>query len=305
MSAEPMNPPSDGELWVLLEAIVAQQGGETFERPEEFEPERSMEIINELLSRGWVTASATNTGDDRLMSVRGLRPTALGDHALEDLRRAAISTEERGSISITEKKRRRALLMADLYGLSDGLQLNVVSPDELAQRLGWTRNEADNVLEYLEKEGLVELTGYGPQVGITHAGVVEVEYALEHPGQSTEHFLPHSVVVVQGGMYGGQIQAGTIASNQEQHLELSHRLDDVGEFARAIREALSEGLQLSDDDRAVVESELRTVEAQLSSPKPNLGALREALRSLRAITEGVAATGVFVGLVELARHLPI
>ena len=53
------------------------------------------------------------------------------------------------------------------------------------------------------------------------------------------------------------------------------------------------------------QAELLTVEAQLALPEPNEGVLRELLRSLRAVAENIAASGMFVGLVELAAKIHI
>jgi hypothetical protein len=294
--------PSGRELWLVLEAIIAQEGAQHFQAPDGMERDRTMDVVNELLDRRWAEAQAKNAGDGRLLSVRGLRSTSLGKAAMNDLRREALGSTTATCLPIAEKKQRRAELMAQLYGFTGGLALKDIGVDDLAELLGWSVDDTNAVLEYLEKEGLVELLGFGPMVGITHAGVVEVEYALEHPEKPTEHFLPHTVVIVQGDMHGSQIQAGTVASHQEQHVALTDALDEVRAFVDAFRDALSE---LSDTERAVAEAEIATVDAQIASPRPNAGAVRESLTSLRAIAEGAAGSAVFVGLAALAQHLPI
>jgi hypothetical protein len=57
-------------------------------------------------------------------------------------------------------------------------------------------------------------------------------------------------------------------------------------------------LDLEDEHRRSLTADLATVDAQLASPQPNDGALREALRTLRAVAEGVAGNAAFAGLVD-------
>jgi hypothetical protein len=60
-------------------------------------------------------------------------------------------------------------------------------PAKLAIELGWPDTEASAVVEYLNRRGMIE-HDMGNQASITHAGVVEVEEALEYPICPTEHF---------------------------------------------------------------------------------------------------------------------
>ncbi len=88
---------------------------------------------------------------------------------------------------LAERRRRRLEFMNRLYEVAEGRTLNVVSIDQLAIELGWPDSEASAVVEYLNAEGLIEHE-IGNQASITHAGIVEVEEALEYPTRPTEHF---------------------------------------------------------------------------------------------------------------------
>ena len=57
------------------------------------------------------------------------------------------------------------------------------------------------------------------------------------------------------------------------------------ELATAIRGALAAD-ELKEPERASAEAQLTTIDAQLASPAPNVGIIREAGHSLRAIIEG-------------------
>jgi hypothetical protein len=175
---------------------------------------------------------------------------------------------------------------------------------DLVARLGWTIEDTDATLEYLEHEGLVSFQGLGPEIGITHRGVVEVEHAIERPAEPTEHLAPHTVVIVHGDMQGSAIQAGTVASHQSQTVALGDQREAIEAFTQLLRQAL-DAVELSNDERRVTQAELLTVEAQLALREPNEGVLRELLRSLRAVAENIAANGMFVGLVEPAAKIHI
>jgi hypothetical protein len=137
-------------------------------------------------------------------------------------------------------------------------------------RLGWTIEDTDATLEYLEHEGLVSFQGLGPEIGITHRGVVEVEHAIERPAEPTEHLAPHTVVIVHGDMQGSAIQAGTVASHQSQTVALGDQREAIEAFTQLLRQAL-DAVELSNDERRVTQAELLTVEAQLALREPKRG----------------------------------
>jgi len=162
--------------------------------------------------------------------------------------------------------------------------------------------ETDSAVGYLEGERLVKYRAMGGVITITHSGVVEVEAGRTAPEQPTEHFAPYSVVFVEGDVIQSQIQAGVQAGSQ--FLSASApSLDIVREFAGLFRELLP-AMELGDEVREEALSDLAAVEAQLASPRPKAAIIREGLRSLRAVTENLIASGAFLGLVELLHKLP-
>ena len=62
-------------------------------------------------------------------------------------------------------------------------------------------------------------------------------------------------------------------------------------------------LGLAGDDEAVVQSDIATIETQLSSPRPKMEIIKESLRSIRNIAEGavgsLAASGIIAGIAKL------
>lgn len=209
----------------------------------------------------------------------------------------------RAATPLEKKKRRRLEFMERLYEVTEGRTLIVVSIDQLATELGWPDTEASAVVEYLNAEGLLEHE-MGNQASITHAGVVEVEEALEHPSRPTEHFPAINLVMVQGSVVGSQIQAGTIGSEQQQDVQLLAEREVVSQFLDELRAVLASAA-VNDEDRAAANADIASVKAQLASPRPNAAVIREGLRSLRSVAENLVASGAFLGLLELAHRLPI
>jgi AbiTii len=105
---------------------------------------------------------------------------------------------------------------------------------------------------------------------------------------------------IQGTFQGSQLQIDTEHSAQT----LKYKTLDpkeVGEFLTKLRDKASE-LNLVADSKAELESELKTIEAQVESPKPKDSILRESLGSVRRILESAAGRLVAGGLlVHLGR----
>lgn len=204
------------------------------------------------------------------------------------------------SASIEQKKVRRLQLMRVLYEATDGNRLISLPFDALIIGLPWSREEAEATADYLSGEGLLEW-GMGNQVSITHRGVVEVEEALSHPSRPTEHFAPLNIVFVGGSVVGSQVQTGTSGSSQTQDFAISQR-EAIDRFVTKFRSVLDRE-DFPDEVRSEAEAYVGTVGSQLELREPNEAILRESLRSLRAIAENLAASGLFIGLVELGRQV--
>jgi hypothetical protein len=204
---------------------------------------------------------------------------------------------------VDEKRRRRLAVMYELYKLTGGRYLAEVDRGLIAQNLGWKSAEIDEVVEYLEREGLLEVPTYSGGVCITHDGVREVEQALTAPDRKTEHFAPAATVLVHGDVIGSQIQSGTVGSSQQQSgVAIGDQRAPIDAFVEAFRRAI-EGGQMPDADRRIASAALAAVEPQLALDEPNEVLVGEGLRTLRSVAENLAANGIFMGLVELAHHV--
>jgi enamine deaminase RidA (YjgF/YER057c/UK114 family) len=261
-------------------------------------------VVDELLQRGWVSAAGSNHGDDRLLSVRGLRITTTGQAALAEMlqRPLARIAGAEPALSIEERRALRARFMEKLYATTEGDEQRRVAAEEICSALGVGEEEMLILVQYLAGERLLKYAGMGPMVSITHDGVREVEELLYRPERPTEHFPPYNQVIVYGNVSGTQLQVGVQGSTQVVQLQSDDKdaiLTFVGEFRRILDEIV-----LQKGDRDAILADLDTVEAQLRSPSPKRRILRESLGSLRSVAENLIASGVWIGAAELINQLP-
>jgi hypothetical protein len=189
---------------------------------------------DEMLMLGWIGGTPTHEGN-RLADIRDLHITPLGQTELQRLRRESARPDGNGTMpeSLQEKRAMRAAFMRLLYDETNGSTIADANDKELGARLGWDVGTTDLVAEYLLGEGLLEFTGFGGVVSITHAGVVEVEQGMQAPTAPTQHFPPFNQIIIGTATHVG-IQQGTTNSTQhmttithDQHNQLLILLGEV------------------------------------------------------------------------------
>ncbi len=190
--------------------------------------------------------------------------------------------------TLTQKKTDRFRFLNALYERSGGKQLHFENMFELGESIGLDRDTSHNVADYLVGEHLAEHRGIGGVISITHHGIVEVERALSEPENQTPHFPPVINILNIQSMVGSQIQQGTHGSSQTQSTT-TNELDAIKHLLDTLRTHL-DGLSLPARDKDEVIAEIKTLEAQVGSTKPKSMIIRESLKTLRSIVEGVAST---------------
>lgn len=188
--------------------------------------------------------------------------------------------------SIETIKANRFRFLELLYNKTEGDESQILNMFELGQEIGIDRDGTNKIGQYLSGEGLIKHVTIGGGIGITHYGVVEVEGALSAPTKSTQYFPPVNIIHVQN-MENSQIQQGSNSSTQTMTVDRS-QVNDLEGFVKLCREKLPE-INLSDDDQSEIESDLSTLESQMSSSRPKQGIIKESLGSIKRILEG--ATG--------------
>jgi hypothetical protein len=201
--------------------------------------------------------------------------------------------------ALTKKKTDRFRFLHRLYERTSGDYHALEDMFEVGADVGLSRNETGLVMQYLDGEGLATHRAIGGAVAMTHSGVLEVERALSKPETPTHYFPPVVNILHVQSMVGSQIQQGTHGSTQSQTQSISQ--NDTAAI-QALLTQLQENLgQLGLTPEALdeAESELQTVEAQLRSSKPKQAILRESLRTLRNLVEGVASNALAAGVLPL------
>ena len=154
----------------------------------------------------------------------------------------------------------------------------------LADDIGLDHPSAGRFAQHLHSQGLLSLTTDG-QVRITHIGVREIEAAVTKPQLPTQHF-PAYVINIQT-MTNSSIQQGTQHSSSVIIVN-QNEVQSLKQLVTHIRES-ADKIPLSSQERTEMEAEFRTLESQLSSPKPKHVIVSESLRTLRTILENAGA----------------
>jgi hypothetical protein len=201
-----------------------------------------------------------------------------------------------------EIRAQRFAYLRAVYDETDGTADRMVQMNEIGGTLGLDDELTDKIVNYLIGENLLEWAALGGLIELTHWGLKEVEEVLSAPQQPTEHFLPLVVaenVLQIGSMTNSQVQQRTSGSIQTL---TSVDVDGLGALLTELRARIAE-LDLREEERAEVEADLTTIDAQLGSPQPKAAILRESLASVRSIVEGAVGGGLVMASPQLMHTL--
>lgn len=181
--------------------------------------------------------------------------------------------------SIEKRKQHRFMLLQNLYTSLDGDFSAHVDRNELFTEMkafGMTYNDAENAWSWLVDEGLCENISYSA-VGITHAGVLEIESAHDRPNEPTNHFEPaviNPVFHFHGSVGAVQTGSHNIANVMQQVNEGVDLLSLIGQLRagtdRLDGEAKSEAIELVD-----------TLEEQAKSAQPRKALVKRCADGLK------------------------
>ena len=191
----------------------------------------------------------------------------------------------------------RTQFMNELYEMADSSRTNYVKTSEIAKRLGlvfdWgkDRDEVLAIVNHLEDKGLIEATEEGGDVRLTHSGILEVELAHSQPDEPTQHLAPMSVVykISAHTITNSQFQQGSPGATQSLTVIGPDHQQQLEGIVQSLKASIDD-LGLGEEDKAELEAEVRTLEAQVASPKPKKEIVRPSLQSAKHILEGAAVT---------------
>lgn len=182
-----------------------------------------------------------------------------------------------------KKKNDRFQFLLKAYEVSEGDEKKFLDGIKLGEEIGLTREEVTVVITYLQGEGLVKRLSAQGLIHVTHAGVIEVEQAIESPGKSTQHF-PAGVInqITIHSMSNSQIQQGTTGSTQTQFVKTSGELEGViAQLIEAVRSSSA-----SPDQKALAESysDLILSQARVPADQRDTGLVEKTWDKLRKLS---------------------
>jgi len=198
--------------------------------------------------------------------------------------------------------------MNAIFDASGASEYTIVSGPRLLEELDLPDQEVADACSFLEGEYLIKttptawghLTPY--HVQITHLGIREMEQSHQDPREPTPHFPPLiSVVHVEGDMIGSTVQSGSPGAHQEVtvgDIDVAPIRDFIEEL-----EARTGDLDLPQEESKELAAEIATVKAQIDSPRPKRQIIRESLRTIRSILEGIGGNLAAAQILPLMQHI--
>ena len=96
--------------------------------------------------------------------------------------------------NLDQRRTQRFQFLRALYEMSRGSERVLLYVGEVGDAVGLGEMEASAAAQYLVEERLIRVVT-GKIISILHAGIDELETALEHPEQATTHFPPAQSIV--------------------------------------------------------------------------------------------------------------
>ena len=111
--------------------------------------------------------------------------------------------------------------------------------------------------------------------------------------------LSYNVNNFYGEVTGSQIQQSSVDSSQTQKMQAIDK-NNINEFISRLKEEFKR-IELGDDLFQEIVAEISTVEAQIVSPRPKKGIIKESLRSIKHILEGASGGAIAQLLIQLGK----
>lgn len=154
---------------------------------------------------------------------------------------------------------------------------------------------AQALILHLQGEGLIRLVSMANGlVRLTAEGAREVEEARARPTESTEHFTPAGVAYAESATDARpapSVPEDDLRATRPPAAVEQNTPSGMKEFVPELKEALNRldlegGLGLDEDRLSELAAEIRTIEAQMGSPRPKAQIVRLSLESIEGIMEG-------------------
>jgi len=197
---------------------------------------------------------------------------------------------------VEELKKQRFEFLKKAYELSGGSERSLLSLSQMAQTsgLGLEETTVRKIADYLKGEDLIKFVTTGGGFQITHNGIKEMEEAISNPDKSTTHFPAVNIINI-GHMEHSQIQQSGIGNIQSYLNDV--QIGNIKTLVSSIKNSINK-IDFSNTSKQDLNSEISTIEAQLSSTKPKKNIFFECLKSIKTIFEGVSGNVIAQGILS-------
>nr|WP_152513146.1 hypothetical protein [Pseudomonas sp. P818] len=132
-------------------------------------------------------------------------------------------------------------------------------------------------------------------------GVLGEGMSFTEKEKQSAHTVTYQVTNNIGSMQNSQLQQDS--PNATQSLTVNMDLNQLAGFIEKLKKQL-EGLQLNSTEKEELRAEIATIEHQIASPKPKSVIVRESLKTVRSLLEGITGSVIASGLLaQLAAFL--
>lgn len=130
-------------------------------------------------------------------------------------------------------------------------------------------------------------------------GILGEDFLFTSKERAMAQGTPQIVTNFYGTVNNPQLQQGNDIAQQ------IHNATDISSLKTLLEEIDKElpNLPLTADQKAEVDADIQTINAQIESPKPKDGIVRASLQSIKAIFEGAAGSAAGQIIVDIAKYL--
>jgi len=194
-----------------------------------------------------------------------------------------VADQEGHMSDVMEIQKKRFDFLNTLYDESGADRFRLFPREYIGQKIGLDPREAENIIDYLGNEELVDTTR--DTVSISQYGIKEVEAARNRPEKQTDHF-PANIINI-GTMIDSQILQASPGAMQVSVITAQDR-STIEEAISLLKEHMDE-LKLPPEQERDVRADMETIEAQMKSSKPKWTVIKESATSSKEILQTVAA----------------
>jgi hypothetical protein len=191
-------------------------------------------------------------------------------------------------MNLEQKKDVRFHFLGALYKLTDGKESKFIDYKVVGAQVGMDERAAFKVGQYLAEEGLLRFRSETGLLTMTHGGVAEVKASDSDHNVDSSHFAFVGRAPEPPTMQPAPERPDLPGAETGPDVGMSFQeTTKLAEIIRMARTSMGR-LELERQETQSLDADIRTIEAQLSSPRPRRTILFDALESMRDVLKGAA-----------------